>query len=685
MDENEYQSVRSRSVACPELPGYEIASLISGGSGSVYQAIHTRLQRPVVIRCVDKNCVDKSCVDKNQRDPSPSERIDQVLEASGALCHPHLVTAYDAGETDEVFYVVQESVQGIDLIACEKTLGRFPVKAACEIVRQAAHAIQFIHESGRVHGDIKPSKVMLTFTGTVKLLGLGYRRSCSIETDLRGLGTLLFELLKRNKDLSDRSRLSTLSENDFREDVPKAVVAIVLRMRSQDSDNRFEHAGQVAEDLSVHSDASELRRLVSKDGCADTTATVINSITEQLTPRANRVQSNYEGLSSHLRDGQSNSGVAREATSPALQDSSPCLRSRLPLIGRPFARQITVPVLATVVIAAAVMFAGTAGWLMPGQFHSNSSIASAIVVTTLEDNLNRDDQVTLREAIEAATTNERVDGSIAGRSDRPDVIVFQPDLSGTIELNGRALVINSELSIIGPGPDQLRIDALRHSRVIEIAENSANDSHQRQITLSGITVTGGMLTSHAETGSGAGIHIQAGNKVILDDIRVTKNVSAGSYAEGGGVFCISSVLQVLDSTIDNNTSYEGGGIRCREVGSSLDLHRLKIHSNTASIGGGISIARVRDTLISDTIVSGNTATDGASTYLGLLGGGGMFAYASGIQLNRCILKDNQSKYDGAGLFTMANTRVKMHQTQIEHNHRLDGVPSDVAGEASVGR
>lgn len=66
-----------------------------------------------------------------------------------------------------------EYLDGLDVGRVVDRLGSLPVADACEIVRQAALAIAHVHSSGLVHRDIKPSNLMLTHTGTIKLLDLG--------------------------------------------------------------------------------------------------------------------------------------------------------------------------------------------------------------------------------------------------------------------------------------------------------------------------------------------------------------------------------------------------------------------------------------------------------------------------------------------------------------------------------
>src|SRR5205814_1516910 len=81
--------------------------------------------------------------------------------------------AHDAGEQDGVVYLVLKLIDGVDLHRLVKQQGPLPVAEACELVRQAALGLQYLHERGLVHRDLKPSNLMRTPAGTVKVLDLG--------------------------------------------------------------------------------------------------------------------------------------------------------------------------------------------------------------------------------------------------------------------------------------------------------------------------------------------------------------------------------------------------------------------------------------------------------------------------------------------------------------------------------
>ncbi len=143
-----------------------VEKLGQGGMGTVYRAVHTRLEKPVAIKILATG---------PGRSAEFAVRFEQEMRAIGRLSHPYLVQAFDAGETvDKRFlFLTMELVEGQDVARLVEQQGRLPLAQACQIIRQAAEGLEYVHQQMRVHRDIKPSNLMLTPTGTVKILDLG--------------------------------------------------------------------------------------------------------------------------------------------------------------------------------------------------------------------------------------------------------------------------------------------------------------------------------------------------------------------------------------------------------------------------------------------------------------------------------------------------------------------------------
>ncbi len=164
-------ALRVSPAVFPELPGYEILGEAGrGGSGVVYKARQLSLQRLVAIKVVPLGM---------DREDQIISRFHQERLLVALVKHANLVAAYDAGEIAGLPYFVMEFVEGTGLDALVSQRGPLPVAEACEVIRQAALGLQHLHEHGLVHRDVKPSNLMLTPSGLVKVIDLGLARVVS--------------------------------------------------------------------------------------------------------------------------------------------------------------------------------------------------------------------------------------------------------------------------------------------------------------------------------------------------------------------------------------------------------------------------------------------------------------------------------------------------------------------------
>jgi len=174
-DDPAFQQTVQRLLAKPERlqPGemvdeYRLEDLLGeGGMGTVWKARHTRLDMVVALKVIGRRL---------SGDPAAEERFQREMKAVGRLRHPNIIRAHDAGEAGGRAYLVMEYAPGVDLADLVKRRGLLPPADACEVVRQAALGLQHAHEAGLVHRDVKPSNLLLTPDGVVKVLDLGLAR-----------------------------------------------------------------------------------------------------------------------------------------------------------------------------------------------------------------------------------------------------------------------------------------------------------------------------------------------------------------------------------------------------------------------------------------------------------------------------------------------------------------------------
>ncbi len=142
---------------------YEIqAPLGSGGMGTVYRALDTRLNRLVALKVLSPDRLEGT---------SGRGRLMREAQAASALNHPNIVTVYEIGHDDGVDFIAMERVEGRTL--GELAARRPPLRETLPIAIQIADAMAAAHAAGIVHRDLKPGNIMVTERGLAKILDFG--------------------------------------------------------------------------------------------------------------------------------------------------------------------------------------------------------------------------------------------------------------------------------------------------------------------------------------------------------------------------------------------------------------------------------------------------------------------------------------------------------------------------------
>jgi uncharacterized protein YndB with AHSA1/START domain/predicted Ser/Thr protein kinase len=146
------------------IPNLEVTELLGhGGMGVVYKGHHPLLDRPVAIKVLRPDF---------QTDDDFQSRFLREARTLAKLRHPYIVTVYDLGRLDDLYYLVMEFVEGASLR--ERLVARsISERDALDFVPQIAEALQHSHETGVVHRDIKPENVLIDPRGRVRLVDFG--------------------------------------------------------------------------------------------------------------------------------------------------------------------------------------------------------------------------------------------------------------------------------------------------------------------------------------------------------------------------------------------------------------------------------------------------------------------------------------------------------------------------------
>ena len=151
-------------AAGTRLGRYEIRSLLGeGGMGEVYLARDFQLERTVALKILRANV---------SSDQQRMRRFVQEARTTSALNHPNILTVHEVGQTDALFFIATEFIDGVTLRA-EVAKGPMQLGSVLDVATQVAAALTAAHAAGVVHRDIKPENIMLRTDGYVKVLDFG--------------------------------------------------------------------------------------------------------------------------------------------------------------------------------------------------------------------------------------------------------------------------------------------------------------------------------------------------------------------------------------------------------------------------------------------------------------------------------------------------------------------------------
>lgn len=168
---------------------YEIISTIGQGAmGLVYKAYDTILERIVAIKTIKKDLLEQS------GEEEILARFKREAVSSGKLSHPNIIPVYEYQEADGAAYIVMEFVEGEELSSIIERGSRLAYETIIDIVKQILSALDYAHQNGIVHRDVKPANLILTESGTVKIADFGIAHVSSSSLTVAGtvMGTPSF-------------------------------------------------------------------------------------------------------------------------------------------------------------------------------------------------------------------------------------------------------------------------------------------------------------------------------------------------------------------------------------------------------------------------------------------------------------------------------------------------------------
>ena len=155
------------------------AKLGSGGMGTVYRATHQLLDQPRAVKVLPPNLA---------QDSTFVQRFLREARTAAKLRHPNIIPIYDVGEQDGHYFIAMELVQGVPLSDLMRK--RLPAERVVSLLRQLAEALDYAHEQGMTHRDVKPANVLVGPDDHVTLIDFGIARAAE-GTNLTHTGAVI--------------------------------------------------------------------------------------------------------------------------------------------------------------------------------------------------------------------------------------------------------------------------------------------------------------------------------------------------------------------------------------------------------------------------------------------------------------------------------------------------------------
>jgi eukaryotic-like serine/threonine-protein kinase len=249
-----------------------------GGMAKVYLARDQVLDRDVALKVMrEAYASDQEFV----------ERFRREARSAASLAHPSIVQIYDQGRAEDgTYYIAMEYVPGGTLKEHIKESGSLDPGEAAGIAARVAEALEVAHERGVVHRDIKPQNVLLTPSGTVKVVDFGIARAASATSvtrtslvlgtagymspeqaagervgpasDLYSLGVVLYEMLTGEVPYDAETPVAVAVKHlnepprhprEANPRVPEELDALTVKLMAKKPEDRYSSAAELARDL----------------------------------------------------------------------------------------------------------------------------------------------------------------------------------------------------------------------------------------------------------------------------------------------------------------------------------------------------------------------------------------------------------------------------------------------------
>jgi serine/threonine-protein kinase len=258
-----------------------VGKLGRGGMGVVYKAVDTVLDRTVAFKVLP------SALREN---PQALKNFLREAKSAAKLNHPGIVTVYDAGEQDGVFYIAMEHVDGNTLKDIVKHRGKISPGGIVHVLTQMCEALAYAHDKKVVHRDIKTANAMWTRDRKAKIMDFGLAKvieevrnhttvvsgtpyymspeqtlgkNVDNRTDIYSLGVTIFELATGTLPFREGNlpyhhvHTPPPDPREFNAELPPLLAGIIARCLEKDPADRYQSATEIVAELKAALDKSD--------------------------------------------------------------------------------------------------------------------------------------------------------------------------------------------------------------------------------------------------------------------------------------------------------------------------------------------------------------------------------------------------------------------------------------------
>lgn len=259
---------------------YQILEMIGrGGMAYVYKAKDLKLNRYVAVKVLREEYTDNEQFIK---------KFDRESQAAAGLSHPHIVSVYDVGVQDNIYYIIMEYVDGITLKQYLNKKGHLDYEEATQYILEVAGALKCAHEHRIIHRDIKPHNILLTKKLEPKVADFGIARAITSSTvtmtnqtmgsvhyispeqarggfvdersDLYSLGIMYYELLTGQLPFDEESTVSIAIKHiqeplnppkNLIPELPDSVNDVIIKLTQKKPEDRYQNVDELITDLDI--------------------------------------------------------------------------------------------------------------------------------------------------------------------------------------------------------------------------------------------------------------------------------------------------------------------------------------------------------------------------------------------------------------------------------------------------